>query len=136
MTISFTLSHHPRSHRPLLVYHRALEWIEERTAQPFRHVEQSLVVDKKARRPVRHHITTAPSGLNEAGPPWSPAELRSRDDRNAVGRLRPHAGAERRVCVHATGVARKALTTPAPSASAASSTGHCHAADRTLARSS
>ena len=48
------LSHHPCSHGPLLVYHRALEWIEERTAQLLRHVQQSLMVDEKARRPVRH----------------------------------------------------------------------------------
>lgn len=54
------LSHDPRSHRSLLVYHRALEWIEERSAQLLRHVQQSLMVDEKARRLVRHHITTAP----------------------------------------------------------------------------
>src|SRR6188768_984941 len=55
-----SLSHHPRSHGPLLVYHRALERIDERTAQFSRHVQQSLMVDEKARRPVRHHITATP----------------------------------------------------------------------------
>ena len=41
------------------MHHCALEWIEEHTAQFLRHVEQSLMVDEKARRPVRHHITIA-----------------------------------------------------------------------------
>ena len=45
------------------MYHRALEWIDERTAKFPRHVQQSLMIDEKARRPVRHHITAAPDRL-------------------------------------------------------------------------
>lgn len=56
------LSHHPRPHRPLLVYHRTLERIEERTAELSRHVKKALMVDEKTRRPVRHHVTPAPEG--------------------------------------------------------------------------